>query len=49
MKHTSRFILVAAVVVMAAIFVLPVSAGRLPSAAVFQSPPGYADSATACH
>jgi LysM repeat protein len=39
MKHTSRFIFVVAVLVMAAIFVLPVSAGRLPSAAVFQSPP----------
>ena len=39
MKHTSRFIFVAAVLVLAAIFVLPVSAGRLPSSAVFQSPP----------
>ena len=38
MKHTSRFIFVAAVLVMAAILVLPVSAARLPSATVFQSP-----------
>jgi LysM repeat protein len=39
MKHLSRFVFIAAVLVLAAIFVLPVSAGRLPSAAVFQSPP----------
>src|SRR5512137_2785371 len=39
MKHTSRFLFVAAVLVLAAMFVLPVSASHLPSAAVFQSPP----------
>jgi LysM repeat protein len=39
MKHISRFIFVAAVLALAAMFVLPVSAGRLPSASVFQSPP----------
>ena len=39
MKHTSRFILIAVVLMVAAIIVLPVSAGRLPSSAVFQSPP----------
>jgi LysM repeat protein len=39
MKHTSRFILIAVVLMVAAIVVLPVSAGRLPSSAVFQSPP----------
>jgi LysM repeat protein len=38
MKHTTRCIFVAAVLVLAAIFVLPVSASRLPSAIVFQSP-----------
>jgi LysM repeat protein len=38
MKTTSRFMFVVAVLVLAAIFVLPVSASRLPSASVFQSP-----------
>jgi len=38
MKTTSRFMFVTVVLVLAAIFVLPVSASRLPAAAVFQSP-----------
>ena len=39
MKTPARVILIVALLVLSVLAVLPVSAGRLPSAAVFQSPP----------
>ncbi len=39
MKTTSRVIFIVALLVLSVLVVLPVSAGHLPSAAVFQSPP----------